>query len=137
MLVTSVFTSLHPTTPWADISPMVKGLVRQCVTPDVLGWMLEYTVTASCGECPCSDYDRESATVTVTELLGRIMALFTASFCEDLRRRGRGVHVEYYAVITDDASFQHSYAPAGCPVAQLPGTFAFQMGTSLDRKPRV
>jgi hypothetical protein len=50
MLAIRLFTSLHPNVRPEDLPPLERGLLQQCATAELLGWLLESAVIAPCGE---------------------------------------------------------------------------------------
>jgi hypothetical protein len=52
MIAMEVFIALHTNTPYAQLPPHAHSLLRQCANAELLGWLLESTVSLSCGEHP-------------------------------------------------------------------------------------
>jgi hypothetical protein len=50
VLAAHVIAALIPTTHALEGSPLMRGLLKQCATAELLGWLLEATVTVSCCE---------------------------------------------------------------------------------------
>jgi hypothetical protein len=53
MIAAKVFTSLHLSISCEDLPPLVKGLLQQCATAELLGWLLDCILLYSFGEPPC------------------------------------------------------------------------------------
>jgi hypothetical protein len=71
MIAMEVFIALHTNTPYAQLPSHAHSLLRQCATPELLGWLLESTVTLSCGEHPAQPV------MTLAELICIATLLFT------------------------------------------------------------
>jgi hypothetical protein len=58
MIAAKLFTSVNPDTTPEPPPPMVKALLQQCVTAELLGWLLDCTIGCSSGEwgwrCCCA-----------------------------------------------------------------------------------
>jgi hypothetical protein len=52
LVAAKVFASLHLSISCEDLPPLMKGLLQQCATAELLGWLLDCILSYSCGKPP-------------------------------------------------------------------------------------